>query len=170
MIMQSRNLILVLCLMVISLSEVFASPTDIPKDKQYCDVAILPDGSGENNTDKFYAVKVFPRRSNMGENYNGCQTVWIEINGTFLRSMVIYYDGGKLQIMKHIDPKNQQTTEICLYKDNKLLSKKLGCEDVEPSIQKGLGPPVPSMPGGCIEKIRESVAKGKESPSECTYD
>ncbi len=168
--MKSRNPILVLCLMAISLSGAFASPADIPKDKKYCNVAILPDGSGENNYDKFYAIKVFPRRSDMGPNYNGCQTIWIEINGTFLRSMVIYYDGGKLQIMKHIDTENQQTTDICLYRDNKLLSKKLGCEDVEPSIEKDLGPPVPSMPEGCIEKIRESEATGKERPNECTYD
>jgi len=64
-----------------------------------CALTSPPDASGVDG-DHGTVMRIFPRKSDIGDSYSGCQTVWVSDNGQWLPFMVGIFEGGKLTRMR----------------------------------------------------------------------
>jgi hypothetical protein len=101
--------------------------------------------------------KVFPRKSNMGTAYSGCQSLWLDKqNGKYKKYLTAYYESGTLRVVQHYEPEEQ----MCKYEMGKLVDGDPRCID-RPGFF-----PIRSVPGGCTEK----ALRTGEPPAECVDD
>jgi len=146
-----------------------AELSEIPLSEDNCNLTNPPKESGEWALHGF-PMKIYPRRSTMGKNYHGCQTLWIENDNKVIMMLVYYFKDGKLQLSKERAKDDPSKNIICQYIDNKLITKNQDCRDVEQRISRGLGPPKASKPAGCLQKSKQAYLKGQLPSLECGID
>jgi hypothetical protein len=129
----------------IFLFPIFASAEDfIPKSAPHCNVDQPPVTSGEDSTHAIL-IKVFPRKSNVGVGYTGCQTMWIKIDNQWNKFSVMYYDHGALNVWWNASDKNNSGM-FCRFENGKLLAgEEVYCYEPAHSGLK------PSYESGCME-------------------
>ena len=130
-----------------------------------CEISIPPANSGEE-MNHGATLKIYPRAKDIGESYSGCQSLWAPNNGGWVAVAVSEYVNGdpvRLWSPHEIDPDRK----ACLYSKGKLVEGNNGKCPVPESLV------IKSMPSGCVEKLRNAVAKiglSAPRPQGCSYE
>ncbi|MFC1602371.1 hypothetical protein ACFL3U_02260 [Pseudomonadota bacterium] len=102
-------------------------------------------------------MKVFPRRKQMGENYTGCQTLWLDIQRMHKleRILVLYFENGEIKVQQHMEAGRSFS---CRYDAGSLLpNSRHECS------KKSIGP-LSSNPAGCV---KSSLRHEKQKAVNC---
>jgi hypothetical protein len=124
-----------------------------------CSVSLPPANAGED-VNHGALMKIYPRKSEMGPEYTGCQSTWIEHQGNWVLLSVFYFERGLLRALRMPHEQTRSKDIYCWYKDSKL----------EPGSSKRCFAPaqevVPSSSyaPGCME---QAISKGGVLTSGC---
>ena len=131
-----------LSLIVVALSaqSAFALPPDAPN----CSLMSPPPGAGEDNPQSGL-MKIYPRGRDISKSYTGCQRVWLQHNGEWLKFSTRYYQSGVLRAF-YGPELNGKLTSVCYFANRKLSAKSRGaCPSYDEARQ-----PAPSLAPGCL--------------------
>ena len=92
----------------------------IPVSAPNCQVASPPTASGEN-ANHGVLIKVFPRKSQVSNEYSGCQTMWIQKGNGWEKFSVMYFVTGQLQAWWYADDEAPNGL-LCLFSNGKLFA------------------------------------------------
>lgn len=84
-----------------------------------CNLESPPEMAGDDSYEGTL-IKIFPRKSDMGESYSGCQTMWAKENGRWQAAMVGIFEDGEVVRMKLPLERNDRTKN-CLRKSRELI-------------------------------------------------
>ena len=114
-----------------------------------CELQVPPASAGESESHGAL-LKIFPRGSDIGPQYSGCQSMWVEgADGWSLVARTELVGGDPVRI---VVPDGSYAS--CEYRQGRLVSGvEAECADARFLL-------VRSLPAGCIAKLRDSVAKG----------
>ena len=109
-----------------------------------------------------HAMKIYPRNSEMGSRYSGCQTIWFE-QGTLRKKFSLsYYEKGMLKLFLAYGDESMPDGMQCTYQEGQLVAGATkGCPDA--NMAKGLAT---SFPAGCMQ----AIAEGKSKPKDCQLE
>lgn len=154
--------LVVILVFILAFNCAFAGAVSRPMGKN-CDLASPPNEAGEVAVHGS-AIRVFPRLRDISATYSGCQAVWMPAeNGWTLVTLTEVKNGDLIRIWS----KNPSEPENCFYAKGRVTSGNASkCVAPEFLLQK-------SMPIGCVERIRQAVARDGLSaahPKECIYE
>lgn len=147
---------LLTCFILMLFSSVSIANILIPEDASNCNIIQPPKASGDSVLNG-RLMKVFPRRKQMGENYTGCQTLWLDIQRRheLERIMVLYFKNGEIKIQQHMEAGRSFS---CRYYAGSLLpNSKIECS------KKSLDS-LSSYPAGCT---KSSLRHEKQKAVNC---
>ncbi len=147
---------LLTCLVLMLFSSASIANDLIPKDANNCNIIQPPKASGDSALNG-RLMKVFPRRKQMGENYTGCQTLWLDIQRMHKleRILVLYFENGEIKVQQHMEAGRSFS---CRYYAGSLLpNSKIECS------KKSLDS-LSSYPAGCVAS---SLADEKQRAVNC---
>ena len=115
--MRLSTLVILVCLLPFG-----AAAADlIPKSAPHCGVELPPATSGENSTHAIL-IKVFPRKASVGNDYTGCQTMWIQRGIDWEKFSVMHFVQGKLQVWWSAEDTKDSPGLYCRFSNGKLLA------------------------------------------------
>ncbi len=130
-----------------------------------CNISTPPINAGEE-MNHGVTLRIYPRAKDISESYSGCQSLWApDKDGWVVVAVSEYINGYPVRLWSphEKDPDKKS----CRYSKGKLVSGNKGkCPISESLVMR-------SLPSGCVENIRNAVAKdgiGAPRPSECKYE
>lgn len=146
---------LLLCLLPLS-----AVANDlIPKSAPNCNIDVPPVGSGETSTHAIL-IKVFPRKSSVGSDYTGCQSMWINRGMDWEKFSLTSFENGQLLVLWFAKDEKDSPGLYCRFSNGKLLPKEpTDCYEL---ANLGLNS---SYAPGCQE---EAIRHGGKMTKECS--
>jgi hypothetical protein len=125
-----------------------------------CAIDEPPAGAGEDAAHKTL-LKIFPRNSDMGAAYSGCQTVWVRDGNSWAVLMIGVFENGEVTQMKFpSEPGN--AVEQCVKRSGALVKGNTNvCHAMDAF-------PYSSAPPGCLSCL--SRASEKTKGDSCSYD
>jgi hypothetical protein len=124
-----------------------------------CELISPPDGAGVDGVHQTL-LKIYPRKSSIGDSYSGCQTVWVIEDGRWSPVMVGIFEKGQLTRMR-FPSKPNDPVEQCLMKSSVLVH---GDRDICSAMDAF---PYSSAPQSCLDQTSTEEAT---TGSDCTYD
>jgi len=139
----SLKTLLAVCVALMFSTPLLQANDLIPKHATNCDLLQPPKESGDSVLNG-RLMKIFPRRKYMGEDYSGCQTLWLDIQRMHKleRILVLYFENGEIKVQQHMEAGRSFS---CRYHAGSLLPNS------RPECSKKSIGPLSSSPAGCVK-------------------